>query len=91
MNRFIYYYSVFDIVVNQTTGELYWRSLHCLACLKMGCGKEGNGAKDGSKPSTTRHLVEPADYATNFHCKGTAGAYNGSRQKLADSRYIGSE
>lgn len=91
MNRFIYYYSVFDIVVNQTKGELYWRSLHCLACLKMGCGKEGNGAKDGSKSSATQHLVKPADYPADSYHKGTAGTYNGSRQKLADSRYIGSE
>ena len=36
MNRFIYYYSVFDIVVNQTKGELYWYPLHCLVYLKMG-------------------------------------------------------
>ena len=36
MNRFIYYYRVFDIVVNQTKGVLYWGPLHCLAYLKMG-------------------------------------------------------
>ncbi len=91
MNRFIYYYSVFDIVVNQTTGELYWCPLHCLAYLKMSCGKEENGAKDGSKSSATQHLVKPADYPADSYHKGTARAYNGSRQKLADSRYIGSE
>ncbi len=88
MNRFIYYYSVFDIVVNQTKGELYWYPLHCLAYLKMGI-EGGSEENKGNEPSTTRHLVEPADYATNFHCKGTAGAYNDSQQELANCRYIG--
>ena len=31
MNRFIYYYSVFDIRVNQTQGEPHQPPLHCLA------------------------------------------------------------
>ena len=91
MNRFIYYYRVFDIVVNQTTGELYWRSLHCLAYLKMGIVEGENEENKGNESSTMRHLVEPVDYATNFHCKGTAGGYKFSRQKLADCRYIGGE
>lgn len=91
MNRFIYYYRVFDIVVNQTKGVLYWGPLHCLAYLKMGIVEGENEENKGNESSTTRHLMESADYATNFHCKGTAGAYNGSRQKLTDSRYIGGE
>lgn len=91
MNRFIYYYRVFDIVVNQTTGELYWRSLHCLAYLKMGIVEGENEENKGNESSTMRHLVEPADYPADSYHKGTAGTYNGSRQKLADSRYIGSE
>ena len=36
MNRFIYYYSVFDIRVNQTQGEPHQPPLHCLVYLKMG-------------------------------------------------------
>ena len=91
MNRFIHYYRVFDIVVNQTTGELYWRSLHCLAYLKMCCGEERNGAKEGRKSSATRHLMEFVDYSTNFYRKVTAVAYNDSRQELADCRYIDGE
>jgi hypothetical protein len=51
MNRFIYYYRVFDIVVNQTTGELYWRPLHCLAYLKMGIVEGENEENKGNESS----------------------------------------
>jgi len=80
---------VFDIVVNQTKGELYWYPLHCLAYLKMGTVEGENEENKGNESSTMRHLVEPVDYPTNFHCKGTAGAYNDSQQELANCRYIG--
>lgn len=49
MNRFIYYYSVFDIVVNQTMGELYWRPLHCLAYLKRGIVEGENEEYKGER------------------------------------------
>ena len=45
----------------------------------------------GTKPPATEHPMELADYPTNSYYKGTAGAYNGSRQKLANCRYIGRE
>ena len=45
----------------------------------------------GTKPPATGHPMELADYPTNSYHKGTAGAYNGSRQKVADDRYIGRE
>ena len=91
MNRFIYYYRVFDIVVNQTTGELYWRSLHCLAYLKMGTVEGENEENKGNESSATRHLMEFVDYSTNFYRKVTVVAYNDSRQELADCRYIDGE
>ncbi len=65
MSRFIYYYSVFDIVVNQTKGELYWDPLHCLAYLKMGTVEGENEENKGTNPllcdiswslSTTRQI-----------------------------------
>lgn len=78
MNRFIYYYRVFDIRVIQTQGEPHQPPLHCLAYLKMGI-EGGNEENKGNEPSTTRHLVEPADNPTDFHHKGTAEAYNDSQ------------
>lgn len=50
MNRFIYYYSVFDIVVNQTKGELYWYPLHCLVYLKMGIAEGKSKRIRGTNP-----------------------------------------
>lgn len=81
---------MFDIRVIQTQGEPHQLPLHCLVYLKMGI-EGGNEENKGNEPSTTQHLVEPADDRTDFHHKGTAGAYNDSRQKLADCRYIGGE
>lgn len=80
MNRFIYYYRVFDIVVNQTTGELYWRSLHCLAYLKMGIVEGENEENKGTNPllcdilwslSTTRRIstAKVRQGGTNSHDK----------------------
>lgn len=50
MNRFIYYYSVFDIRVNQTQGEPHQPPLHCLAYLKMGIAEGKSKRIRGTNP-----------------------------------------
>ena len=56
MNRFIYYYSVFDIRVNQTQGELHQHPLHCLAYLKMGIAEGKSKRIRGTNP-LLRHIL----------------------------------
>ena len=48
----------------------------------------GNEENKGNEPSTTPHLVKPADNPTDTHCKGTVVAHICSRQTLANSRYM---